>query len=173
MANEQFENAAPSSRWEKGMETITIRAAFVVRRIRAMAVDVCGMLARRYSVSGVRVGEPLSSLRSSCSAKCQTRLLDLRADLLAPKADTLAPQFPVYWVQPLRFLRVGARPHLGCWGLIGGTVLDQLGDWPPDLSPHEATGSSLRPHARQRPSGRYTAWPLSGLSRSSRGFRLR
>ena len=25
----------------------------------------------RYSVSGVRVGEPLSSLRSSCSARCQ------------------------------------------------------------------------------------------------------
>jgi hypothetical protein len=28
----------------------------------------------------------------------------------------LARQFPVYWVQPLRFLRVGARPTLqACW----------------------------------------------------------
>src|SRR4051812_46428245 len=58
------------------------------------------------------------------------QLLDLRAAPLAPKADTLARRFPVYWVQPRRFLRVGARPTLqACRGLTGGDVPDQSGNW--------------------------------------------
>jgi hypothetical protein len=50
-----------------------------------------------------------ANLCPRCAALVQlsakTQLLDLRADPLAPKADTLARRFPVCWVQPLRFLR--------------------------------------------------------------------
>ena len=58
-----------------------------------------------------------ANLCPRCAALVQPgakiQLLDLRADPLAPKADTLARRFPVCWVQPLRFLRVGARPTFG------------------------------------------------------------
>jgi hypothetical protein len=109
---------------------------------------------RRWSFACVTAcqGCVLANLCPRCAALVQPsakiQLLDLRADPLAPKADTLAPRFPVCWVQPLRFLRVGARPILqACWGLSGGTRQTSLETGLTDSSPHEAVSSSPRlPH---------------------------
>jgi hypothetical protein len=102
------------------------------------------------------------------------QILDLRADPLVPKADTLARRFPVCWVQPLHLSELEhGPPFTGVLRLTRRDVRDQPGDWPSDSSPHEAVGSSLRRPTKQRPCGRYTAWPLPGLSRSSRRFRRR
>ena len=71
---------------------------------------------RRWSFDCVTAcqGCVLANLCPRCAAlarpSAKTWLLDLRAGPLAPKADTLARRFPVCWVQPRRFLRVGARP---------------------------------------------------------------
>ena len=106
------------------------------------------------------------------SAKIQLR--DLRADQLAPKADTLERRFPVCWVQPRRFLRVEHGPPFRRVGdLLAGRARPawrlafRIQVHMKPLVPRQD-----RP-TRQRPGGRYTAWPWPGLSRSSRGFRLR
>ena len=77
------------------------------------------------------------------SAKIQLR--DLRADRLAPKADTLVRRFPVCWVQPRRFLRVEHGPLQACRRLTGGTRQTSLETGLSDSSPHEAVSSSPRP----------------------------
>ena len=102
---------------------------------RITACQACA-LARIYSHCAIPV-RPNSRIPAPVRRVCR----------LAPKVGTLAPRSLLCSVRAL-FLRVGARPHLqGCWGLIGGAVLDQLGNWPPDSSPHEAASSSLRlPH---------------------------
>ena len=97
-----------------------------------------------------------ANLCPRCAALVQPtariQLLDLQADPLAPKADTLARRFPACWVQPLGFLRVGARPTLEAYrGLAGWTCQTSLETGPSDSSPLEAVGSSPRLPARQLP----------------------
>jgi hypothetical protein len=91
-----------------------------------------------------------ANLCPRCAALVQPsakiRLLDLRGDPLAPKADTLAPRFPVCWVQPLRFSEFEHGPTL--LGVLGayrrGPCQTSLETGLADSSPHEAVSSSLR-----------------------------
>jgi hypothetical protein len=93
-----------------------------------------------------------ANLYPRCAALVQPgakiQLPDLQAGPLAPKADTLARRFPVCWVQPRRFLRVGARPSpSGVLGLTRWNVRASCETGRSGSSPPEAVGSSPRlPH---------------------------
>ena len=101
---------------------------------------------QHHSVSGVRVGEDLSSFRNSCSANCQnsasrssgrpacSQSLYARASIscFVGSGIMIAPGWCTV-------------PLSGGFRLIGGTVPDQLGDWPADSSPHEAASSKTSP----------------------------
>ena len=106
---------------------------------------------RRWSFDGVTAcqGCVSANLCPRCAALVQPsakiQLLDLRADRLAPKADTLERRFPVCWVQPRRFLRVEHGPLQACRRLTGGTRQTSLETGLSDSSPHEAVSSSPRP----------------------------
>src|SRR5690349_23667745 len=59
-------------------------------------------------------------------------------------------------------------------GLTAGPCWASFGDWPAGFkSARSRWFLADEARAKQRPCGRYTAWPLPGLSRSSRRFRRR
>src|SRR5436190_11386659 len=88
---------------------------------------------RRWSFDCVTAcqGCASASLCPRCAALVQpsakTWLLDLRADPLAPKADTLARRFPACWVQPLDSSELEHDPRIGD---VPADVPDRVGDWP-------------------------------------------
>jgi len=100
---------------------------------------------QHHSVSGVRVGEDLSSFRNSCSANCQNSVS--RSSGRPACSQSLYARASIScFVGSGIMIAPGwcTVPLLGGLRLIGGTVPDQLGDWPADSSPHEAASSSGR-----------------------------
>jgi hypothetical protein len=78
----------------------------------------------------------------------KNQLLDLRGDRPAPKADTLAPRFPVCWVRPLGFSGLEHSPS-DVLGTDRRHVLDRSEDRPCASSRHEAVGSSPKDYPRK------------------------
>src|SRR5436190_13902586 len=110
---------------------------------------------RRWSFDCVTACQGFASanLCPRCAALVQpsakTWLLDLRADPLAPKADTLARRFPACWVQPLDSSELWSTTRVS--GTCRRTCQTGLETGLSDSSPLEAVGSSPRLPTRQLP----------------------